>query len=570
MGSTRRSYDDQVTTPPDAGRPPDPPQRPTAARPASGAGLAAPRPGTQPVKISPAAAAGALVAPATAAPAGAGEGVEAGRGAGQRQLVGAGASTAAATTSGTVLGERAGVGQAQGQAAGRGRGQPSAVGRGKAAGSAAGAAEAVAAPDRGVGRRESEPVAEVEAETPPPVPTTPVLSSPVVSLFGIRAGQLVACELAILGVALVHRERLSILIPVAVAALVVVGITMIRRRGHFLYQWLALWLRYRTRRRRRRIIGGESAERDEVAKTLLASVARAAEITGVEIEDVEVALISHAGGLTAVLEVVPLDAGAFIEPSHLLPPLTGLLPTAEIGRPVVSVQVIIQSIPAPNFAGLNDSAAISYRELAGGIVPATRGCWMALQAQHVAEDHTAADLQDSVTRAVSRLQRRLRKAGLRARILNRDEIATELLSLARVQPREAALSGSSRRRQHLASPAVTEGWRTWSAGPQVHTTYRLLAWPDLADPAGQELLDRLLHTPTLATTVAVAARWRSTTDDLELEAALRVTLPEAADVDLATEQLRDAVQDLGGQIERLDGEQVFGVAATLPLGGFLT
>lgn len=559
-----------MPTPPDRRRPLGPPP-PPAERPASGAGLAAPRPGTQPVKISPAAAAEALVAPATAAPAGHGEAGEAGRSTGQREHVGAGTGTDA-PTSGAVLGERAGIGHRQGQVAGQGRGQAAVVGRGVAQDSAAGAAQAVAVPARGIGRRDSEPTSEVGSEAAPPVVTTPVVSTRVVSLAGVRAGQLVSVELAILGVALVHRERLSVLIPVSAAALTVVGLITVRRRGRFLYQWLALWLRYRTRRRQ--IIGGSAAERDEIARTMLASVVRSAEIAPVEIEDVEVALISHAGGLTAVLEVVPLDAGGFIEPSQALPPLTALLPTVETGGPVVSVQVVIQSIPAPNFLGLQDSAAISYRELAGGIVPATRACWIALQAEHVAEDYTAADLQDVVTRAVTRLQRRLRKAGLRARILNRDEIVTEFLSLARVQPREGTQTGPARRRQKLASPTVTENWRTWSAGPQVHTTFRLRVWPDLSDPNGRELLDRLVRTPTLATTVSVAARWGSATengtDTVELEAAIRVTLPDLAAVDPVTDQIRAVVEGLGGRIERLDGEQVFGVAASLPLGGFVS
>ncbi|MDQ3734961.1 MAG: type VII secretion protein EccE [Actinomycetota bacterium] len=434
------------------------------------------------------------------------------------------------------------------------------------------AAVQVVATPRGVGRRDREPELEPQpvADPGPPVPTRPAPSRPGVTLLGLHAGQLVSWEVAILGVALVHRQRLSILIPVAVAAAILIGLTLIRRRGHFLYQWLGLWLRYRTRRRRRRIVGGHDTGSDEIAQTLLESVCRGAEVVPVEVDEIEVALISHAGGLTAVLEVSPLDAGHVVEPSQLLPPLPALLPTAEIGEPVITAQIIIQSIPAPHFLGLADSAAISYRELAGGVVPATRGCWIALQAEHVAEEYTAKQLQESVIRAVKRLQRRLKKSGLRARMLNRDEVATELLSLARVDARHASMTARSRRGKQLAAPAVEEAWRTWSAGPQVHTTFRLLDWPDLADPAGRELLDRLVHTPTLATTVTVAARRRAAADDVELEAAIRVTLPGWAAVDPATKQIMAIVEAVGGRVERLDGEQVFGVAATLPLGGFLS
>lgn len=498
------------------------------------------------------------------------------------QLVGTGASVAApsavAAAGGTVLGERVGRGRAEGSAVGQG--QQSGLGRAAAEGRAAGAAQAVAAPARGIGRSEPErePVDEAEP-TGAAIATKPILSRPTISVLGIRGGQVVTWQLAVLAVALVHRERLGILIPVAAVAVLLIALTVIRRRGRWLYQWLGIWLRYRARRRRRRINGGQTAARDEAASTLLASVARGAEIAPVEIDEIEVAFVSHAGGLTAVLEVVPLDAGHFVEPSRVLPPLTALLPTAEIGEPVISVQVIVQSIPAPNFQGLGDSAAISYRELAEGVIPATRGCWLALQAQHVAEDYTAKDLQDSVMRAVKRLQRRLRKAGLRARMLNGDEIATELLSLARVDSHDPATTGRSRRQQRLASPAVLEGWRTWSAGPQVHTTFRLLDWPDLADPEGRELLDRLVLTPTLATTMTVAARRRPDADhwrlwpkapesQVELEAAIRITLPSAAAVGSATDQIRTIVEPLGGRIERLDGEQVFGVGASLPLGGF--
>lgn len=553
---------------PDGGQTP-PPRRPAG----PGAGLAAPRPEGQgaPRAIPAAAAAEALLQSGTAATDGAGQsslGQGAGRGRSTAEIQLAGLPAVAGAAATTVLGQRTGVGLAQGEAVGRGQGQAQA--RGQGAATQQGASQAVGAPPQGVGRRDREPDAEPEPLTGPVILTRPTPSHPAVSLLGIRAGQLVTWELAVLAVALVYRERLIILIPVAVVAVIVVALTAIRRQRRYLYQWLGLWLRYKTRHRRRQINDGQEVGADEIASTLLSCVVRGAVIAPVEIDEIEVALISHAGGLTAVLEVTPLDAGHVVEPSQVLPPLPALLPAAEIGEPLITAQIIIQSIPAPNFLGLADSAAISYRELAGGVVPATRGCWLALQAEHVAEEYTAAELQESVIRAVKRLQRRLRKAGLRARLLNRDEVATELLSLARVDARHAAMTGRSRRGKKLDSPAVQESWRTWSAGPQIHTTFRLLDWPDLADPAGRELLDRLVHTPTLVTTVTVAARRRVSEDDVELEAAIRVTLPGLASVNAATKEIQAIVAAVGGRVERLDGEQVFGVAATLPLGGFLS
>lgn len=552
-----------MTTPPDG--PPQPEgNNGRARRPVAGGGLAAPRPGGQTAaqSIAPAAAAEALLQSGKAAGKAEGEATAEARPAAEGRLA------SAAASSGAVVGQRAGVAEVQGVAAGRGRARGQGLGGGLAEGTGA-AAPAVAVLPEGIGRRDREPAEpEPELEAGPAPATKPLPSQRPVVLMGVRAGQLVSWELALLTVALVYRERLSLLIPTTVAALLLIAVTSIRRRGRWLYQWIALWLRYRSRQRRRPVATDEAGP-DEVATALLAAVVRGAEIVAVEIEEADVALISHAGGLIAVLEVSPWEAGHVVEPSQMLPPLPTLLPPAEVGEPVISVQVVVQSIPAPNFAGLADSAAISYRELAGGVVPATRGCWLAVQAQHVAEQYTATGLQESVVRAVTRLQRRLRKSGLRARLLNRNEIASELLQLVRVDI-SAPPAKDGRRTGKTATPAVQESWKTWSAGPQVHTTFRLLDWPDLAEPAGRELLDRLVHTPTLATTVSVAARQHAAAEDVELEAAIRVTIPNAGVVDAVTQDIRAIVEGVGGRVERLDGEHVFGVAATLPLGGFLS
>jgi hypothetical protein len=57
--------------------------------------------------------------------------------------------------------------------------------------------------------------------------------------------------------------------------------------------------------------------------------------------------------------------------------------------------------------------------------------------------------------------------------------------------------------------------------------------------------------------------------EVELEAALRVAVPPDQP-DLLATQLSDLVNRRGVRMQRMNGEHVFGVAASLPLGGFVT
>jgi hypothetical protein len=105
---------------------------------------------------------------------------------------------------------------------------------------------------------------------------------------------------------------------------------------------------------------------------------------------------------------------------------------------------------------------------------------------------------------------------------------------------------------------------------------RLLEWPDLGTRSGREFFDQLVTLPSVATTVGIAARRAGKSggrsDDrpeVELEAAVRVTVPVDRP-DLLTAQLRDLASRHGVRVQPMNGEHVFGVAASLPLGGFVT
>jgi len=363
-------------------------------------------------------------------------------------------------------------------------------------------------------------------------------------LFGVHLGQLLVWELVLLAAVVLARESWPVRIAVGVPALVLLALTAVRLRGRWLFQWAGTWLRFRARRRSRPL-GADPAG------AVLSGVAPGAVLDTLLLGGEPAALVEHAGGLTAVLEV-RLGAGPESRAeAGLLPPLSLLLPGAD-EESEVTVQVLVRSVPAPVLPAGEDPAAISYRELVGGPVPARRRCWVALQVQHTPEDVPAAEQRAVLAAAVERVQRRLRKSGLTGAPLSPEQFRTDLLDLAGAGP----------------AGVVREDWSTWDAGGTLQTGWRVATWPDLTDPRSQRLVEDLLGVPALATTVAVSAR-RVGTDDVELEAAVRAALPDRAALAAAHRALSEVADGHGARLRRVTGEQAAGAAGTLPLGGFL-
>jgi type VII secretion protein EccE len=302
---------------------------------------------------------------------------------------------------------------------------------------------------------------------------------------------------------------------------------------------------------------------------LLRPFLRGVRLETIEIDEVDRVLLSHVGGLSLILEVTPADTTMVVDSAPVMPPPTVLLPPADEAGPPVAAQLVVQTTPAPGAYRAHGMVARSYQSLAQGMVPARRRSWIALQALRMPADEDADDqeLRRALLRAVSRLQRRLRRAGMRGNALDRTQLAADL----------GALSDAMTVRQAGGAPRVQlqEHWDSWSSGSHPQVAYRLLEWPDLGTQAGQEFFDQLVTLPTVATTVGIAARHAMTPaggadlTDIELEAAVRVTVP-LDHPELATDQLRELTRRHRVRIQRMDGEQVFGVAASLPLGGFAT
>ncbi|MGY6757033.1 hypothetical protein [Klenkia terrae] len=361
----------------------------------------------------------------------------------------------------------------------------------------------------------------------------------------LRAGQVVAVEIALVAAVAAHRQPWPVLVPVAVAVVAVLALSLTRWSGRWGYEWAGLRLRHGLRRRRRTLPAQAPAPR--LAEAVLDAVVDGGWLDQLDLDGVPAALWVHDGGLSVAVEVTSTGDRPYLARTVVLPPVTALLPAADEGGTRFTLQVLEQVHPA----GVGEGpAALSYRELTGGRVPAVSRCWVAVQVLRGADDEDPA-LRTDLANAARRVVRRLRKAGLRAVPLAPEDAVTGVLGLLGDQVGPA--------------PAVHERWSSWSAGGHRCVTSALDLPADRVSelPAAvAELRERTLAAGT-ATMLAVAAR-RGDDGFVDTQVTLRTVVPDGG---TGPEVLAGAVG--AGVLRRLDGRQRAGVAATLPLGGFL-
>jgi hypothetical protein len=129
----------------------------------------------------------------------------------------------------------------------------------------------------------------------------------------------------------------------------------------------------------------------------------------------------------------------------------------------------------------------------------------------------------------------------------------------------AALAVLADLAHHDGGQPAREAWHATHLGGLLQTTYRLRRWPDLRAETARRLVPRMLVLPAAATTVSIAA-------DAGLagvEMVVRLAAVDAAGLSIASQALRRLLSAESASAQRLDGEQLDGFAATLPLGGTL-
>ena len=404
-------------------------------------------------------------------------------------------------------------------------------------------------------------------------------------------------------------QHIAVVISAAVLACIALVFTAVRVRGRWLYQLIALRLSFLSRPRV--LVTGAHADR---RGELLAFVAPGATADSVETDDYEIGILDHVAGAAAIIEIAT-ESSLVVERPVDLPSPASLLPAYDPSAPPLSVQLLLQAVPAPTLTAVSVNAASAYYALTNGSVPSQRRAWLVLQLGHSA-GYTTEQIRQGVANSVRRLVRRLRREGIAARPLDREEALSTFAGLAHLNTSTietsaavaAAATGATvdlraiRERYGVdpranLTPLAQEHWDVWWSESVAQATFVVRKWPSLDSPAGQRLISELTSVPSLGTTVSLATRRvpppqlerpskdkhgekRSSRraggssekpypDEIMIELAVRIAAPNPQRLASVSSALVERAKKCGARLERLDGQHVRGVAATLPLGGFL-
>lgn len=370
-------------------------------------------------------------------------------------------------------------------------------------------------------------------------------------LGAVHVTQFLIVEAVAIGVIAVLTRGVLTIVLAVVVGLVLLAVTLGRRRGRWLAQARVLDWQFRRRRR-------------ATAATLTGDDPRLAGLRvlapGFGVEDVALADGSRVGVArdeAGWYAAVAVDGGAVS-----LDAVAAALAEAE--QPGAVLQLVTHAVPVPSVETHPSLAVASYRELLDAFgptpVPAERETWLAVRLD---ARTFAADLLDHTTdpRAtpplVASLARRVGKALRRAGVTHRVLDAAGLLAaLARSCDVDPVGPG-----EPLAQ--VQEEWTEWHSARLAHRTFWMRTFPPVAELG--PVLDQLSSAPAALTSVTlVLVPGAGSRADLRGMVRLAAPAPHLSRVcDAVTAVARASGVDLFP----LDGEQGPAVYATAPTGG---
>ena len=385
-------------------------------------------------------------------------------------------------------------------------------------------------------------------------------------LLGVEA--LVVVVLAVVGVAR------WVLIAGGVVLVLGLAVLLIRVRGRWWTDLLALrWHYYRRKRRHgpsgsgrpgvAAVTAGAPTQRDPSLVALRSLVPDLTVATYHDKRDDSIGVLRDEAGWFVITQLIP--AGQY----DVQPPLASLAQTLRQARqPGVTLQVVVHTVATPTVEiDPRNLCVSSYQELLGvsGPIPADRTVWVVVRVNADAlgvaapefDGADGADLGAWATSIVAdlaqRIPRSLRGEPVQCRILTaRDAVEALVRSLDLEQPA-------------TAGDATGEAWDHWRSERLLHASFWMRGWPE--PPHVAELLGGFATVPAAQTSVGLTLRPRGTETDLHClvrVASQPNVLPQTCAA------LHQVANRFGAALLRLNGEQATAAYATAPSGGGLT
>lgn len=363
------------------------------------------------------------------------------------------------------------------------------------------------------------------------------------------------------------------MIPTCTVGGLLILLTVIRRRGQALPDWLSTVAALRSRRQ------PSAPAAADVDASLAPVVEGAPGLRPFAYIDRERRTVGMLGDGTFLTAVVRVEAsGAALRPAAgaRALPLSLLGDTLEVDDIVLeSAQLVqqVRSAPAPHLPQ-QSMARLSYAPLQERTgAPALRMTWVAVKLDPElcreaveARGGGVEGAQRCLVRMADHIASRVTGAGFQAVVLDQEELNSTMATAACASPRLAARPGSA---DAAPQRRTAETARVWRCDDRWHTTYAVGRWPELGRGATPlpKLVSLLTAAPAYATTFSLTVRRGTRQGAIDVSGHVRVTGGSDTELVGVRRVLEQAARSAKVGLVRLDREQLPGVLATLPLGG---